>query len=192
MTKLEQPVPCVLHLENCCSECTVHHLLLKSLCHQEGNLVKEMVAQVEWLLNRFLFGYGACPSNWKQPIEDGVLGEVKFMNWHGHLMKLTGWLICAFLSSRIKYKSVSKKIANINMLLLGYKLGMLTLLTRLMHFSDLFISWLDLVGYDGITNCFHMLGAGHIRYYLHQWVNLFHLQNQGWEAYNVMVESFWH
>ena len=45
--------------------------------------------------------------------------------------------------------------------------------------DDCFISWLDLVGYDGITNYFHMLGAGHVRYYLHQWGNLFHLQTKG-------------
>jgi hypothetical protein len=37
-----------------------------------------------------------------------------------------------------------------------------------------------------------MFGAGHIRYYLQKWRNLNHFQNQGWEAYNAMIASFWH
>ena len=49
-----------------------------------------------------------------------------------------------------------------------------------------------LVGYDGITNYMHMIGAGHIRYYLRKWRNLNRFQNQGWEAYNAMIASFWH
>ncbi len=32
--------------------------------------------------------------------------------------------------------------------------------------NDFFSAWLSLQGYDGITNYIHMLGAGHIRYYL--------------------------
>jgi hypothetical protein len=49
-----------------------------------------------------------------------------------------------------------------------------------------------MVGYDGVTNYIHMLGAGHIRYYLRKWGNLHRFQNQGWEAYNAMITSFWH
>jgi hypothetical protein len=37
-----------------------------------------------------------------------------------------------------------------------------------------------------------MLGAGHIRYYLHKWKNLNRFLNQEWESYNAMLESFWH
>ncbi len=37
-----------------------------------------------------------------------------------------------------------------------------------------------------------MLGAGHIRYFLRKWGNLYKLQNQGWEQYNARVAAFWH
>jgi hypothetical protein len=64
------------------------------------------------------------------------------------------------------------------------------------NFQDIgdryFSSWLDLVGYDGISNYIHMVGAGHIRYYLKKWRNLHRYQNQGWEAYNQQVTAFWH
>lgn len=57
---------------------------------------------------------------------------------------------------------------------------------------DFFTIWLNLVGYDGITNYVHMLGSGHIRFFLRKWGNLYKLQNQGWEQYNARVASFWH
>lgn len=58
--------------------------------------------------------------------------------------------------------------------------------------DDFFSNWLDLTGYDGITNYMHMIGAGHLRYYLKKWKNLNRFSNQGWESYNAMLASFWH
>ena len=58
--------------------------------------------------------------------------------------------------------------------------------------DEFFSGWLDLMGYDGITNYIHMLGAGHIRYFLKKWRNLNRFSNQGWEAYNALVANYWH
>jgi len=58
--------------------------------------------------------------------------------------------------------------------------------------DDFFSGWLDLVGYDGITNYIHLLGAGHIRYFLKKWRNLHRFSNQGWEAYNALLANYWH
>jgi len=44
--------------------------------------------------------------------------------------------------------------------------------------DDFFAAWLGLLGYDGITNYIHMLGAGHIRYFLIKWRNLNRFSNQ--------------
>jgi hypothetical protein len=49
-----------------------------------------------------------------------------------------------------------------------------------------------MVGYDGVTNYVHMVGAGHITYFLKKWRNLNRFQNQGWESYNQQVAAFWH
>ncbi len=35
--------------------------------------------------------------------------------------------------------------------------------------DDFFSKWVELVGYDGVTNYIHMLGAGHVCYYLKKW-----------------------
>jgi hypothetical protein len=58
--------------------------------------------------------------------------------------------------------------------------------------DEFFRKWLNLTGYDGITNYVHMIGAGHIRYFLRKWRNMNRYQNQGWEAYNAMIAAFWH
>lgn len=58
--------------------------------------------------------------------------------------------------------------------------------------DDFFIQWIELTGYDGVTNYIHLIGAGHLRFFLNRWGNLHRFQNQGWEAYNAMVTAFWH
>jgi hypothetical protein len=51
--------------------------------------------------------------------------------------------------------------------------------------------WVDLVGGKGVTNYIHMLGAGHVTYYLKQYRNLYQLSQQGWEAMNQKLKHFY-
>ncbi len=32
--------------------------------------------------------------------------------------------------------------------------------------DDFFSSWIELTWYDGVTNCIHLLGSGHVQYFL--------------------------
>jgi hypothetical protein len=45
-------------------------------------------------------------------------------------------------------------------------------------------------GHEGITNYIHFLGAGHIADYLFEWRNLCVHSQQGWEALNMSVKTF--
>jgi len=58
--------------------------------------------------------------------------------------------------------------------------------------DDFFRKWISIVGYDGCTNYMHMVGAGHVKFYLKKWRTLNRYSNQGWEYYNKMVAAFWH
>ncbi len=54
--------------------------------------------------------------------------------------------------------------------------------------ADVFFGkWSDLVGWDGIANYAHMVGASHLLYCLTKWHNLHQFHNQGWEAYNKQI-----
>lgn len=41
-----------------------------------------------------------------------------------------------------------------------------------------------MVGQEGITNCIHMLGSGHIVYYSEVHRNLYKFSQQNWESLN--------
>ncbi len=50
--------------------------------------------------------------------------------------------------------------------------------------DDFYKLWVELVGREGITNYIHMLGSGHIAYYLQVHRNLYKFSQQNWESLN--------
>jgi len=61
-------------------------------------------------------------------------------------------------------------------------------------FQDLVDEWfylyVELVGLQGVTNYIHLLGAGHLYFYLKVWGSLYRYQQQGWEMKNGIITSF--
>ena len=53
-----------------------------------------------------------------------------------------------------------------------------------------FQDWVSLHGLDGMTNYIHLLGSGHIAEYLFRHRNLYRHSQQGWEAFNALLKSF--
>ena len=49
--------------------------------------------------------------------------------------------------------------------------------------------WIKMVGTEGITNYVHMLGSGHICYYLQQHRNLYKFSQQNWESLNEKMKT---
>ena len=61
----------------------------------------------------------------------------------------------------------------------------------LLHADRLFQDWIRInKGRAGITNYIHLLGAGHISEYLFHWRNLGSHSQQGWEAWNSLIKTF--
>ena len=58
------------------------------------------------------------------------------------------------------------------------------------HVDKFFQPWVRLWQVEGITNYIHMMGAGHIAEYLYKWRNLYRYSQQGWEAMNSLVKTF--
>jgi hypothetical protein len=44
-------------------------------------------------------------------------------------------------------------------------------------------------GVEGITNYIHMLGSGHIKYYMEVHRNLYKFSQQGWESLNLKYKK---
>jgi hypothetical protein len=58
------------------------------------------------------------------------------------------------------------------------------------HADQFFQAWVLLWQKEGITNYIHMMGAGHVADYLYKWRNLYRFSQQGWEAMNSLVKTF--
>ncbi len=84
MIRLEQALPCLLHLENRISEALIEHILRHGLRLREGDseMESDFVTQVETLMNTQIFGSIGCASLWSFPLNsNGTVGKVKFANW---------------------------------------------------------------------------------------------------------------
>lgn len=51
--------------------------------------------------------------------------------------------------------------------------------------------WMELWGLEGVTNYIHMMSSGHLSQYLFKWKNLYRHSQQGWEAFNSLVKTFY-
>jgi len=58
------------------------------------------------------------------------------------------------------------------------------------HVDQFFAIWVNLTGHKGVTNYIHMLASGHISEYLIYWGNLYDHLQQGWEAFNSLIKTF--
>ncbi len=56
--------------------------------------------------------------------------------------------------------------------------------------DNFYVTWIDLLLHEGVTNYIHMLGAGHIGEYLLHHQNLYEHSQQGWEVFNALLKTF--
>ena len=59
------------------------------------------------------------------------------------------------------------------------------------HIDNFFNAWVEMFGWNGLTNYIHYLAAGHVAFYMKEYGNLSKYSNQGWEALNSGVKCFY-
>ena len=52
-------------------------------------------------------------------------------------------------------------------------------------------TWIGITWREGMPNYVHMLGSGHVMYYLRKKLNLYRYSNQSWERLNKRLEIFY-
>ncbi len=57
------------------------------------------------------------------------------------------------------------------------------------YIDDFFEDWIGIFGDEGITNYIHMLGSGHIHYFMKKYGCMYLYSQQGWEALNNTIQS---
>jgi hypothetical protein len=215
----EEAVPCILHLEMRINEKVFWTLLSKGIDrYQEGDSKtrKAFVEKVTECMKTTVLGNldNGTEYQWKFPLKDsGKRVDSKSMtNVHSRRcvmgIKSLAYLI---FSQDLDEKSNSKYItrkSNEDQLqqwlkLMDYYIEAMKAIRQHEDFTDDQIDnlhvltagfmgqWVDCMKGDSITNYIHMLGAGHLVYFISKYRNLYKFSQQGWEAMNQKLKYFY-
>jgi len=201
---LELLIPCILHLENRIGEKMITTILRKAL-DLYGNPSKEdFIKNIQRMIQRSIFGSENAPSQWKLQYEKEpgtgniTLPAIQLRNNAARcciksIDKIIEYAFHSHADFATKLSQACTKYQQALTLLTAHRE-----LTdeEIDSFQDLiddfYESWIDLFGSEGITNYIHMLGSGHVMYFLTEYRCLYLYSQQGWEALNGKIQTFIH
>ena len=206
---LMQAIPCVLHMEMRVGLKLLTMLLLEGLSEAAaGSLtfpdartvnqtVRAYVNVIETTINERVLGEEWNPSQWKCPYDEKEkkLGPLSMENTKIRKVidklellievsvtnqdRKEKWLRCipkyrlAMELARQKSDLSNEDVSNFQRAV-----------------DEFFQDWVELHGLAGMTNYIHMMGSGHIAEYMFKWKNLYVHSQQGWEAFNSLLKTF--
>ena len=206
---LMQAIPCVLHLENRVSLKTITMLIIDGVsAASQGTLfehiasevdrVAQYVSMVELIVNRSILGSETSPSQWRLPYDkqEKKVGTITLENWRSrNLVGQLELLVEVSVPCHIRKGKWQRLLPRYRQYMeTARKNGDWNTPNELAAFQndvDLwFQDWVSLHGKAAITNYIHMLASGHVAEYVFHWGNLYEHSQQGWEAFNALVKSF--
>jgi hypothetical protein len=163
--------------------------------------LKDFTSKIQEHINTKILGTPRRPSQWKLPITDKKeLGPVSMTNTKVRkIIDNFDPLVDAILpddtpehTKDLWYKSLD-----------SYRELMVMVRQRedfsdedIEEFSDLcndfYENWTELHQREGITNYIHLIGSGHVTYYLRPYRNLYRFSQQGWESLNSKVKRIFY
>jgi hypothetical protein len=198
---IRQAIPCVLHCENRCGEKILKMILLEGWDErdQDNSAREKMLVEVVRVVNTQILGKPKRPANWriittKDSDNRTTLGDQSMPNRHVRKfieqIELITEVVIVDEERRQSWNQV-----------VGLWSNLMTKARQREDFSDedieffedlcdeFYENWIALNGQKGITNYFHMVGAGHLTYYLRHYRNLYRFSQQGWESLNAMLKQ---
>jgi len=201
-------VPCILHLENRVGLKIFTMLLRAGLSNAiSGNTFSDVSAQglrfdtffatVNDIVNTIVIGTELHPGQWDCP-KDKAKKEVGIICLdNNHTRKVVNSIelfvdLCIVDDNeKQQWKtSVSHYCEALRLLRKKTNLTVDELESFQSHVDAFFVLWVNLTGHKGVTNYIHMLASGHISKYLIYWGNLYDHSQQGWEAFNSLIKTF--
>ena len=202
-------IPCILHMENRVGIKILTMLLVEGLSNvkektifeniqHEGPRIHTFLNRIAIVTNREILGNDENPSQWEVPYDkkSKVIGLIslcnnrtrKFINNLGVLISIctpegdrrTLWnnAISAYKNAM---ELVRQKEDFTDYAIFSYQ-----------READKFFNYyVSLHGLAGVTNYIHMIGSGHIAQYMFKWRNLYRHSQQGWEALNWLIKTFY-
>jgi hypothetical protein len=198
---IRQAIPCILHCENRCGEKILKMLLLEGWDErdQDNSARDKMLIDVVKVVNTRILGKPKRPANWriitaKDSENRTTLGDQSMPNRHVRkFIEQIDLITEVVILDEERRQSWNQVI--------GLWSNLMTKARQREDFTDgdielfedmcdeFYENWISLNGQKGITNYFHMVGAGHLTYYLRHYRNLYRFSQQGWEALNAMLKQ---
>ena len=202
MMIIEEAVPCILHLENRCSEKLFSLILQKMIDNcKDDKAIGEKTKEIEKVLNKQVWGTESRPSQYQLKLEkkagEGLsLGDINLPNTRARkLIENIDPILDVALSHDENLRSKTKEACGLYVRFTSIARQREDFTDEeIENFQDLVddftVIMVDLYQKPFMTNYFHMLASGHIKYYMEKWRNLYRYEQQGWEAMNAMIKYF--
>jgi hypothetical protein len=197
---LRQAVPCILHLENRCGEKFIKMILLEGFdALPTDTLKKKFLTDFEEIVNTGVLGTPARRANWrlatgKDKDNRDCIKDQTLPNTHVRKFLEAFDAIATHCILDIDRRS------RWNATIIMWN-EVMAFARRREDFDeaaidqfqtkadDWFAMWIRLVGRDGLTNYTHIVGSGHLAFYMQEWGNLYRYSQQGWESLNSLIKS---
>lgn len=213
IVKLHETVPCILHMENRAGLKIITMLLLEGLDNalkgnlyeatpSEGGRMRRFFGDIERVCNTTVWGTVNNPTQWQCPRDETKkeLGTLCLDN--NKTRKLVGQLETLFEFCLVETNHDNARYVLWRDCIPHYRASMEVVRSRsdlntdeiagYQREADLFFQrWVQLHGREGVTNYIHMIGSGHICEYLIYWENLYSHSQQGWEAFNSLIKTYY-
>lgn len=198
---VELLIPCILHLENRVGEKIVNMIIRLGL-EKSKQTASAYIAELQEVFRKEVLGSAESPSQWKVPFKKDSDGSVQLEPIQERNTVVRGMLHCidkitegaipegeqAFKAKLIfacaKYTDAMKILTAHRPLTEEEQDQFQDLI------DDFFESWLEMFGNDGMTNYLHLLGSGHVLYFLRKYKCLYIYSQQGWEALNSICTAY--
>lgn len=215
LVKLHETVPCILHMENRSGLKILTMLLTEGLHNAlkgrtysnvaaEGNRMRQFFVDIERACNKQVWGNDNNPTQWVCPRDENKkeIGTICLDNNKTRKVIDNIELLLPYCVQDPMDDEQSGRMAVWKRCVPHYRDAILTVRSRVdlspesvfsfQNSADLFFQdWVALHGREGVTNYIHMIGSGHICEYLIYWGNLYSHSQQGWEAFNSLLKTYY-
>lgn len=201
---IEQAIPCIMHLENRVGEKLITVLLAigaERFQRQRGvKSLSRFANNIQHIVNTRILGSPNRPKQWRVPLNDAgdAVNKVSLSNkktrlFIDNIIPLVEYIFQA--PEDVEVREIWRSM------IIDYR-DALMILRQSSEYSDdeitdfqekidrFFYNYLENSGAskEGITNYLHMLGSGHVSYYMKKHKNLSKFSQQGWESLNEKVK----
>jgi hypothetical protein len=200
---LRQGLPCILHLENRVGEKKLKMVLLEAYDSLPTDALKnQFLKDFEELVNTNVLGTANRRANWRMAVAKDkdnrqCIADQTLPNTHVRKFLSKFYLIAGLcISDPVRRAAWESTILCWNAVMEYARRREDFTEDDIEEFQtladDWFEKWVKLTGRDGLTNYIHMVGAGHLSFYMREWGNLYRYSQQGWEAYNSLIKSVYY